>query len=119
VHRPDVAAPGSVDPKITPGSLIVQRPLGVVQISSKTSTGSRSQIIRSGSQFIRSKLHLFRSSTTVNLDAALSGGTAVKGRSSGAGTGWLPPTLADHSLKVAVHSFKVASISFFDTPILA
>ena len=32
VHRRGVAAPGNADPKISPGSFIVQRPLDVVQI---------------------------------------------------------------------------------------
>ena len=32
VHRRGVAAPGNADPKISPGSFVVQRPLDVVQI---------------------------------------------------------------------------------------
>ena len=33
IHRRGVAAPGNADPKISPGSFIVQRPLDVVQIN--------------------------------------------------------------------------------------
>jgi len=32
VHRRGVAAPGNADPRISPGSFVVQRPLDIVQI---------------------------------------------------------------------------------------